>query len=228
MEILRPITQLGCAQACSGVTSRRLSGVRWRNGPPDAVRMILSTRCAQVAGSSGSDWKMAECSLSMGSSVAPPSRTACINTSAPTTSASLLASRRRLPARAAARQGDRPAAPTMAAITTSTSLHDAIISIASRACNTCVGSPFDLIFSASSRAWGGLAMTAYRGLNCAHWESIRSTCVAALSANTSKRSGWRATTSSVLVPMDPVEPSTVRRCFFMRSPVKPPSSPAAA
>jgi hypothetical protein len=34
--------------------------------------MIFSTRAGQVAGSSGSDWKMAECSLSMGSSVAPP------------------------------------------------------------------------------------------------------------------------------------------------------------
>ena len=27
--------------------------------------------------------------------------------------------------------------------------------------------------------------------------------------------GWRATTSSVLVPMEPVEPRTVSRCFFI-------------
>src|SRR6185436_730114 len=40
-EILRPITQLGCAQACSGVTAPRLSGDAERNGPPDAVRMIF-------------------------------------------------------------------------------------------------------------------------------------------------------------------------------------------
>ena len=44
-----------------------------------------------------------------------------MNSSPPTTSASLLASSRRLPARAAARQGARPAAPTIAAITVSTS-----------------------------------------------------------------------------------------------------------
>ena len=65
-------------------------------------------RCAPGARSSGRDWKIAECSLSMGSSVAPPSRTACMNSSPPTTSASLLASSRRLPARAAAMHGARP------------------------------------------------------------------------------------------------------------------------
>ena len=132
-EILRPITQLGWAQACSGVTLHRLAGARVRNGPPEAVRMILSMRWPQVAGSSGSDWKMAECSLSMGSSAAPPSRTARRNTSPPTTSASLLASSSRLPARAAARHGARPAAPTMAAMTVSTSPEDATFSRASDA-----------------------------------------------------------------------------------------------
>ena len=120
-EILRPITQFGCAQASSGVTCRRLAGARVRNGPPDAVRMIFSTRCGQVAESSGKDWKMAECSLSIGSSCAPPACTACMNTSPPTTSASLLASNRRLPALAAAMHGANPAAPTMAAMTVSTS-----------------------------------------------------------------------------------------------------------
>ena len=54
-EILRPMTQFGCAQACSGVTSRRLAGAWVRNGPPDAVRMIFSTRRGQLEASSGSD-----------------------------------------------------------------------------------------------------------------------------------------------------------------------------
>src|SRR3989344_5671342 len=62
---------------------------------------------------------MAECSLSMGNSVARPSRTVCMNNPPPTTSASLLASSNLLPARAAARHGARPAAPTMAATTAS-------------------------------------------------------------------------------------------------------------
>jgi hypothetical protein len=39
-EILRPITQLGCAHACSGVTAARLSSGAARNGPPEAVRTI--------------------------------------------------------------------------------------------------------------------------------------------------------------------------------------------
>ena len=40
-EILRPMTQLGWAQACSGVTSLNVRGSRVRNGPPEAVRMIF-------------------------------------------------------------------------------------------------------------------------------------------------------------------------------------------
>ena len=51
---------------------------------------------------------MALCSLSIGSSVAPPSRTAAMNSAPPITSASLLASRMRLPARAAASVGAQP------------------------------------------------------------------------------------------------------------------------
>src|SRR5262245_53438004 len=39
----------------------------------------------------------------------------------------------------------------------------------------------------------------------------------AVSPTTSKRSGWRATTSSVLVPTDPVEPRMHSRCRFMAS-----------
>ena len=48
-------------------------------------------------------------------------------------------------------------------------------------------------------------------------EGIRSTWVAALSAKTSYRSGWRATTSSVLEPTEPVEPRMESRCFIGRS-----------
>ena len=36
-EIFGPMTQFGCATACSGVTSCKLAGSRLRNGPPDAV-----------------------------------------------------------------------------------------------------------------------------------------------------------------------------------------------
>ena len=54
-EILRPMLQLGWAQASWGVTWDRVLGSRVRNGPPDAVRMILLTRWDHVLGSSGND-----------------------------------------------------------------------------------------------------------------------------------------------------------------------------
>jgi hypothetical protein len=52
-EILRPITQFGCAQASSGVTRASVAGSRPRNGPPDAVRTMRATRSGQVERSSG-------------------------------------------------------------------------------------------------------------------------------------------------------------------------------
>ncbi|OGI44920.1 MAG: hypothetical protein A2V92_02285 [Candidatus Muproteobacteria bacterium RBG_16_65_31] len=42
-EILRPITQFGWAQACSGVTAARDSGGVPRNGPPEQVRKMRRT-----------------------------------------------------------------------------------------------------------------------------------------------------------------------------------------
>ena len=130
-EILRPMTQLGWAQASSGVTSRKVEGSRVRNGPPEAVKIILSMRAAQSRGSCGKDWKIAECSLSMGNKVAPPVATVSMNIRPPTTSASLLANKRRLPDCAAARQEASPAAPTIAAMTVSASSWAATMQIAS-------------------------------------------------------------------------------------------------
>ena len=43
MEILAPIVQTGCLSAFSGVAARISSMLAVRNGPPEAVRMILST-----------------------------------------------------------------------------------------------------------------------------------------------------------------------------------------
>ena len=69
----------------------------------------------------GRHWKMALCSLSIGSSVAPESFTAAISSGPAITRDSLFASSRRLPARAAASVERSPAAPTIAAITQCTS-----------------------------------------------------------------------------------------------------------
>ena len=142
----------------------------------------------------------------MGSSSAPPSRTADMNSAPPTTRASLLASIRRLPARAAARQGGRPAAPTMAAITASTSGCDAISHRASAPTSTAVALPASRNLACSSCACTDSGSTANLGFQARHWASNSSTRWCAVRANTSKRSGCRERTSSVLVPMDPVEP----------------------
>src|SRR6185436_11646865 len=115
-EILRPITQFGCAHAWSGVTVASISGGAVRNGPPEAVRMILRTPLR-----SEKHWNTALCSLSIGRSVAPERFAASITSAPPMTSASLLASSTRRPARTAASVDGSPAAPTIAAMTTSDS-----------------------------------------------------------------------------------------------------------
>ena len=122
-EILRPMTQFGCAQACAGVTASSESSGASRNGPPEAVRTIRRT-----ARTSERHWNTALCSLSTGSNVAPASRAARMRSGPAITSASLFASSTRLPARAAASVEARPAAPTIAAITTSQRLSDATCS----------------------------------------------------------------------------------------------------
>jgi hypothetical protein len=44
--IFRPITQLGCAQASSGVTRASSASGRSRNGPPEAVSRMRRTPAA--------------------------------------------------------------------------------------------------------------------------------------------------------------------------------------
>ena len=115
-EIFGPIDHFGCATACAGVTVANASRVQPRNGPPEAVRVI---RAGTSPGLPARHWKIALCSLSIGTMVAPCACAACISSSPASTSDSLFASSRRLPARAAASVDDRPAAPTMAATTLS-------------------------------------------------------------------------------------------------------------
>ncbi len=105
---------------------------RWR-GPRAGTGRWPSARCRSAAA-----WRRPRAPCGM-------------NSSPPTTSASLLASSSRLPARAAARQGARPAAPTMAAMTASACGCAAISSSAAAPLSTRVGRPlWRLILSASS------------------------------------------------------------------------------
>ena len=79
------------------------------------------------------------------------------------TSVSLLASSTSFPVRAAANVGRMPAAPTMAAITASTSGSEATLSSDSMPARTSVRIPAALISSASCPALAVSSMTAYRG-----------------------------------------------------------------
>ena len=95
-----------------------------RNGPPEAVSRMRRTPGGRLAGSArrAAGTGRSRCArCRSGSSVAPDARTARISSGPAMTSDSLLASSRRLPARAAASVERRPAAPTMAAMTLSTS-----------------------------------------------------------------------------------------------------------
>ena len=205
-EILRPMTQFGWAQAWSGVTSVSVAGARPRNGPPEAVRTMWSTRSCQVERSSGRHWKIAECSLSIGSRVAPPALTAFMKNAPPTTSASLLARSSRLPEWAAARQGARPAAPTMAAITVSTSSCPASSHRAPAPCRTSAATPASARRRASEAAPSAVATTTWRGRNFRQIANSSSSRYWAVRPTTSKRSGCRPRTSSVAMPTEPVAP----------------------
>ena len=89
----------------------------------------------------GRHWKIALCSLSTGTSVAPPSRAVSTSSAPASTSDSLLASRIRLPARAAASVDDSPAAPTIAATTVSQPSPDTSASSAAAPACATVGRP---------------------------------------------------------------------------------------
>ena len=89
------------------------SSVQSRNGPPLAVRMIRRTR----SGRAGSKhWKIALCSESTGSSVAPCAARRRGSPRRPRPAASLLASTTVPPCSIAAITGASPAQPTIAAI----------------------------------------------------------------------------------------------------------------
>src|ERR1700742_18868 len=111
--------QLGWATACSGVAADMFCRSQVRNGPPEAVRIKRETALFQF---SCSDWKMAECSESTGTTV-PPAVLAMSSRAGPAqTRLSLLARPTSEPRLAAVRVGARPAAPTMDDITQDASM----------------------------------------------------------------------------------------------------------
>ena len=116
-EIFRPMDQVGCFTASAGVMPLNSSRGRRKKGPPEAVRINFSTSSRRPF---SRHWKMADCSLSTGSSSPPPCRSASFTRSPPQTRDSLLAMATRFPAFRAESRGTRAAMPEMASTTTST------------------------------------------------------------------------------------------------------------
>ena len=117
MVIFAPMFQLGCLRASALVLPRSSSVFIPKKGPPDAVSRILVRLGALSL--SCRHWKMAECSLSTGSSFTPCFATACVTRWPPVTRLSLLARARSCPLSIAHRLAPRPAMPTTLFSTTS-------------------------------------------------------------------------------------------------------------
>jgi hypothetical protein len=113
-------------------------------------------------------WKIALCSLSIGTSTAPLPRAALTSSAPAITSDSLFATSTCLPARAAASVDGNPAAPTMAAITMSTCGSAATEFNASWPHSTSVGQSAARRLRASSCAADGCCSTAMSGRNRRH------------------------------------------------------------
>ena len=206
--ILRPMTQLGWAQAASGDIAANCSSGVSRNGPPEAVSSSSSTPAgaSPQRKSLGRHWKIALCSLSIGSKVPPPAVMASISSAPDMTSDSLFANRIRRPLRAAARVGNKPAAPTMAAMTCSAAGCSATANRPASPGTTSVSIDSARKRAASVAAASGSDIAANSGRWRRQMASMPSISERADTATQRKWSGWRAMTSSVLAPILPVAP----------------------
>jgi len=196
--ILGPIDQVGWAKASATVTAARSERLRPRNGPPLAVSTRRATSPAEPL---RRHWWMAQCSESTGRISAPGVRRTPATAGAPAISDSLLARASRFPAPRAARVTGSPANPTTPLTTTSAcEPSDARASAPAR--SSIPGA--SLSFNDGARSSSASATT--EGWNSAAWAASRSTERAAPSASMMNRSGSARTTSSVCVPIDPVDP----------------------
>src|SRR5579884_587830 len=184
---LIPMRHVGCASAASRLASSISAAVLRQNGPPDAVSTMKRTRRAS---SPAKHWKIAECSESTGSSFDPLRFAAATSSSPAATMSSLFATATSMPRSTAAKTASKATNPSVAAKTTSGSLSTA---------------------TRNSPRAPSCALETIRTSKRAACSRSLSTCFPAASATTSKRSPWRAITSSACVPMDPVDPSIATR-----------------
>ncbi len=196
---------VGCLTACFTVMSRISSMLRSRNGPPLQVKVIFSMCSTRLK---SKHCQIALCSLSTGSRVAPLAATSCMNRLPAQTSTSLLANATMRPCRTAASVDARPAAPTMPAITQSAGRSAASTS-ASGPHPTSIPDPDSASFSVSYSA--GSATAANRAFNCRACSAKAAALRFAVRASTVNSSRLRSSRSTVLRPIEPVEPSTETR-----------------
>ena len=201
------MAQLGCFNACAAVTLRSCSFENVRNGPPEAVSRILRMGLASPT----IHCRMAECSLSTGRMATWLSKARRLMIAPATTSVSLLARAMVLPALMASTVGRKPEKPTMAVSTTSMSPEVTTWLMASAPAYTLIGkserASCTILYCVSS------AITTVSGLKARACLMSSSALRPAVSVCASKRSGWRLITSSVCVPIEPVEPKTA--IFFL-------------
>ena len=115
--IFAPISQFGCASACSGVAAASASARRRRNGPPDAVSQILRTVRAALTGETLRDRDV----LGVERQELRAARARLLEHERPAGDEHFLVRERDVAcrARSAATTGSRPALPTSAPITRS-------------------------------------------------------------------------------------------------------------
>ena len=188
---IRPMSQVGCASACAGVTSasdaRRPAAERAAGGgehqPAD-----LAVACRRRGTGRSRSARCRPARLAR--------RIAAADERPPMIRDSLFASASTAPVSSAAIVGPRPAAPVMPFTTTSASTSRTSASAASAPCAS-AGTPNRSACSSSSARLRPAARP-----------------------TTSNRSGFAAITSSVCVPIEPVEPSSrTRRRLTRRSSV---------
>ena len=200
--ILGPIAQVGCLRASAGVTFNRSDAFFPRKGPPDAVSHILARG---LPDSPFRDWKIALCSLSTGRIGTPFSAASGMMMWPAVTSVSLLASAIFFPDSIAATVGLTPTIPMIPVTKYSYPSMEATSRMPSMPARTSTSRSLTLTlrsFAASSSY-----ITALRGLNSRICASMRSTLARAQRAVISM-SPCSLATSSVCLPIEPVEPKT--------------------
>ena len=206
MVIFRPITHDGCLSACSTVMPANSSIGVSRNGPPEAVRI---SRRTDSGGRSPRHWKIAECSLSTGSTRTPCLRASAITISPAITRISFEATAISLPARIAANAGCSPAVPTMA--TNTMSADGRVANSISPSAPEVTRMPSSC--GRSSSTFSGEVIETSSGRNCFACFARSSALPPAARPTRRMSLGKSSATLAVLVPIEPVLPS--RTTFFI-------------